>query len=111
MTGDCAGEVVASLACSLTCTHQAGGTVHGCAMNCSVCILLLHALHCRGGSSGESEDDLREMMSIGSGSQLLLCWGEGGEDLEGEGRKRDVIDAWHGGIRDEECQKLPACRG
>ena len=80
-------RVVASLARSLTCTHQAGGTVHGCAMNCSVCILLLHALHCRGGSSGESEDDLREMMSIGSGSQLLLCWGREGKTWRVRGER------------------------
>ena len=34
-----------------------------------------------------------------------------GEDSEGEGRKRDVIEARRGGIRDEERRELPACRG
>ena len=46
-------------------------------MNCGVCILLLHALRHGGGGGGESEDDLTEMTSIGSGSQLLLRRGEG----------------------------------
>ena len=46
----------------------------------------------RGGCDGESEDNVTEMTSSGSGSQFLLRRG-GGEDLEGEGRKRGVSDA------------------
>ena len=70
-----------------------------CAMNCIVCTLLLCALRRGGGGSGESEKDMTEMTSSGSGSQFL--WRRG-EDEEGEGRKRDVLDARRGGTRDEE---------
>ena len=58
-------------------------------MNCVVCTLLLRALRRGGGGGGVSEDDVTEMTSSGSGSQFLLRR-VGGEDSEGEGRKRGV---------------------
>jgi hypothetical protein len=62
-----------------------------------------------GGGGGESEDDVTEMTSRGSGSQLLLRRG-GGEDSEGEGRKRGVLDVRRGGTRecaDEDRREAP----
>ena len=76
-------------------------------MNCGVCILPLHA--CRRGGGGESEDNVTEMTSSGSGSRYLLRQG-GGEDSGGEGRKRGVFDARRGGTSDEE-RRVPACSG
>ena len=64
-------------------------------MGCVVCILLLRALRRGGGDGGESEGDVTEMTSSGSGSQFLLRRG-GGEDSEGERRKRGVLDARRG---------------
>jgi hypothetical protein len=61
-----------------------------CAMNCDVCFLAFCALRRRGGD-GESELEVTEMTSGGSGSRFLLRRG-GGEDSEGEGRKRGVLD-------------------
>ena len=78
-------------------------------MNCVVCILLLCALRRGGGGSGESEYDVTEMTSSGSGSQVLSRRG-GGEDSEGKGRKRGVLDARRGGTSDEERREVPACR-
>ena len=78
-------------------------------MNCDVCILLLRAMRHGGGGGGESEDEVTEMTSSGSGSQFLLRRG-GGEDLEGEGRKRGVLDARRGSRSDEERREVPACR-
>ena len=49
-------------------------------MTCVVCVLLLRAL-CRGGGSEESEDDVTEMMSSGSGAQFLLLCVEGGRGI------------------------------
>ena len=46
-------------------------------MTCVVRILLLRAL-CRGGGSGESEDDVTEMMSSGSGASFCWSVGRGG---------------------------------
>ena len=78
-------------------------------MNCIVCILLLRALRRGGGGGGESEYDVTETTSSGSGSQFLLRR-VGGEDSEGEGRKRGVLDARRGGTSDEERPEVPACR-
>ena len=78
-------------------------------MNCIVCILLLRALRRGGGGGGESEYDVMEMTSSGSGSQFLLRR-VGGEDSEGEGWKRGVFDARRGGTRDEERWEVPARR-
>ena len=78
-------------------------------MNYVMCILLLRALRRRGGGDGESEEDVTEMTWSGSGSQFLLRRG-GGEDLEGEGRKRGVLDARRGSRSDEERREVPACR-
>ena len=80
-------------------------------MNRGVCILLLRVLRRGGGGGGgESEDEVTEMTSSGSGSQFLLRrWG--GEDSEGEGRKRGVFDARRGGTSDEERREVPACSG
>jgi hypothetical protein len=60
------------------------------------CLFLALARCARGGGGGESEDEVTEMTSRGSGSQLLLRRG-GGEDSEGEGRKRGVLDVRRGG--------------
>ena len=79
-------------------------------MNRGVCILLLRVLRRGGGGGGESEDEVTEMTSSGSGSQFLLHRG-GGEDSEGEGRKRGVFDARRGGTSDEERREVPACSG
>ena len=62
--------------------------------------LLLRALRRRGGG-GESEDEETKMMSSESRSQFLLR----------RRRKKGIFDAWRGGTSDEECRKVPACRG
>jgi hypothetical protein len=78
-------------------------------MNCVVCFFDLRALR-RGGGGGESEEDVTEMTSSGSGSHFLLRRG-GGDDLEGDGRKRGVLDVRRGGTRecpDEDRQEAPS---
>ena len=46
------------------------------------------------------------MTSSGSGSQFLLRRG-GGEDSEGDERKRGVLDARRGGTSDEDRRRYP----
>ena len=78
-------------------------------MKCGVCIFLLRALH-QGGGGRESDDEVTEMTSSGSGSQFVLRRG-GGEDSQGDGRKRGVFDVRRGGTSDEERREVPACSG
>ena len=63
-----------------------------CAISCLLCFLVLR------GGCGELEYEVMEMTSSGSG--LLLCRG-GGEDSEGEGRKRGVFDVRRGWMNEE----------
>ena len=62
-------------------------------MNCIVCILLLRALRRGGGDGGESEDDLREMTSSGSGPQFL-SGGRGRLGVRGEEEGRFGHAMW-----------------
>ena len=57
----------------LACTGREGRT---CAMTCVISVVMLRALG-RGGDSGESEDDVTEMMSSGSGAQFCCSVGRG----------------------------------
>jgi hypothetical protein len=78
-------------------------------MNCGVCFLLLRTLRHRGGGGGESEDNVTKMTSRGPEPQLLFRRG-GGNDSEGEGRKKDVLDVRRGGTRectDEDRREAP----